>query len=400
MKIGIITNLYPPYQRGGAEHVIVRTVEALTDKKQDIFVITSKPFCQRTALDRDAAAIERVYRITPRNIYFTINDNKFPWIVRLLWHVIDTVFSFETKKIKQVIDIEKPDIIITHNLKGIGMRTSRLIEKMKIPHIHVMHDLQWIYPSGLLIHRREHESVIFKPFYAVYRLFTRSALGVPNIIIFPSSYLHGKYEEFKFLKNINSIVLPNPAPRFNVQCRGERMNGPIRLLFVGQLERHKGIKLLIKAFKQLSFEASLNIAGDGTERKFVEHEAKTNKNITDLGFVSLEQLIDCLRSTDALIVPSLCYENSPTVIYESLQAGVPVIASNIGGVGELVQDGINGYLFEPGSVNDLVSKISLMNEKKDEFGRRAEEIKETVKKYDLENYVMQLLSIINNIKKF
>jgi molecular chaperone GrpE (heat shock protein) len=41
-----------------------------------------------------------------------------------------------------------------------------------------------------------------------------------------------------------------------------------------------------------------------------------------------------------------------------------------------------------------------MNEKKDEFGRRAEEIKETVKKYDLENYVMQLLSIINNIKKF
>ncbi len=399
MKIGIITNLYPPYQRGGAEQVVVRTVEALMDKKQDIFVITGKPVSQRMALERDTAATERVYRISPRNLYFTINDNKYPWIVRLPWHIIDTVFSFETRKIGELLKREKPDIVITHNLKGIGMRNAHMIQKLNIPHIHVMHDLQWIYPSGLLIHGRECESVIFKPVYAIYRLFTRFALGKPDIIIFPSEYLQNKYNEFGLFKNMHSVVLPNPAPKFEVEPKESRTPGSLRLLFVGQLESHKGIKLLIKAFKKLDFEAYLNIAGDGTRRKYVEHEAKTNRTITDLGFVSLEQLIDCLKATDALVVPSLCYENSPTVIYEALRAGVPVIASNIGGVGELIEDGVNGYLFNPGSVDDLKEKMIKMNEMKDYFGSRAKEIKATVDAYCMDSYVDKLLSIIEGVRK-
>ncbi|MBU4315181.1 glycosyltransferase family 4 protein [Patescibacteria group bacterium] len=394
MKIGIISNLYPPYQRGGAEHVVVRTVEALMDKKEDVFVITGKPFGQRKPLNRDTDATERVYRFSPRNIYFTLNDHNYPWIVRLVWHIVDVMVSYERIEIEKVLYREKPDVVITHNLKGIGMRASRLVENMGIPHIHVMHDLQWIYPSGLLIHGREHESVIFKPAYAVFRFFTRIALGRPDVIIFPSKFLMDKYREFGFLKGVKSVVMPNPAPNFHIEIREKRIDGPLRLLFVGQLEKHKGIKLLIKAFKKLQFKAHLNIAGDGTERKYVEHEAKTNKNITDLGFVSLEQLIDCLHSTDALIVPSLCYENSPTVIYEALSAGVPVIASDIGGVGELVQNGVNGYLFVPGSVDDLIAKMDLINEKKEDFGKRGAQFKATVQEHCLSNYVDKLMALI------
>ncbi|EKD47448.1 MAG: glycosyltransferase [uncultured bacterium] len=399
MKIGIISNLYPPYQRGGAEHVVVRTVESLMDKGQDIFVITGKPISQRGTLEKDTDATERIYRFSPRNLYFTLYDYKNIWLVRLLWHIIDTIISFETTEIEKVLFREKPNAVITHNLKGIGLRTSRLIQYMGIPHIHVMHDLQLIYPSGLLIHGKEHESAIFKPAYAVYRFFTRRAFGKPDCVIFPSKFLLEKYQEFKFLKGVKSIVIPNPAPTFNVEIRTERMPGSLRLLFVGQLERHKGIRLLIKAFKKLKFDAFLNIAGEGTERAYVEREAKANKPITDLGFVSMEQLIDCLKSADALIVPSLCYENSPTVIYEALSAGVPVIASDIGGVGELMDDGKNGFLFEPGNADDLVKKIVLMNEQKEEFGKRAQEIKATIDPYSLESYTAKLLELIGEIKE-
>lgn len=399
MKIGIISNLYPPYQRGGAEHVVVRTVESLMDKGQDIFVITGKPIGQRVPLERDTDATERIYRFSPRNLYFTFYDHRYIWIIRLLWHIIDTIISYERVEIEKVLFREKPDVVITHNLKGIGLRTAKLIQDMDIPHIHIMHDLQLIYPSGLLIHGKEHESVLFKPAYAVYRFFTRRAFGSPDCVIFPSKFLMEKYKEFKFFKGTKLIVVPNPAPTFNVETRTERMSGPLRLLFVGQLEKHKGIKVLIKAFKKLKFDAYLNIAGEGTERKYIEHEAKTNKPITDLGFVSTEQLIDILRSADALIVPSLCYENSPTVIYEALSAGVPVIASDIGGVGELMKENVNGYLFEPGNIDDLVEKMIMMNEQKEEFGKRAKEIKETVDAYSLESYTARLMDLIEEIRE-
>ncbi len=88
MKIGIITNLYPPYVRGGAEQVVVRTVEALTEAGHDVFVITSRPTSAKGVV-RDTVTTERVYRFFPRNIYFMLKAHKFPWIIRLVWHIID-----------------------------------------------------------------------------------------------------------------------------------------------------------------------------------------------------------------------------------------------------------------------------------------------------------------------
>jgi len=399
MKIGIISNLYPPYQRGGAEYVVVRTVEALLDRQQDVFVITGKPFKQRGPLDRDRNAVERVYRFSPRNFYFTMNDHKFPWFIRLVWHIIDTVFSFEKAEIEKVLFREKPDVVLTHNMKGLGLRVPQVVQSMKTPHIHIMHDLQLIYPSGLLIWGREQFSWMFKPAYTMYRFFTRRAIGKPDLVIFPSKYLMDMYKEFRFFKNTKTIVMPNPAPAFDIEPRSERLEGPMRILFVGQLERHKGIKLLIKAFKKLEFKALLNVAGEGVERKYLEQQAKANKPITDLGYVSVEQLIDCLKSADVLVVPSLCYENSPTVIYEALSAGLPVIAADIGGVGELLEDGVNGYLFKPGDVDDLAAKLCLMNQKKEDFIRRGKQIKATFEKHSLDNYANKLMKLMEEVKQ-
>jgi len=399
MKIGIISNLYPPYQRGGAEYVVVRTVEALLDRQQDVFVITGKPFKQRGPLDRDRNAVERVYRFSPRNFYFTMNDHKFPWFIRLVWHIIDTVFSFEKAEIEKVLFREKPDVVLTHNMKGLGLRVPQVVQSMKTPDIHIMHDLQLIYPSGLLIWGREQFSWMFKPAYTMYRFFTRRAIGKPDLVIFPSKYLMDMYKEFRFFKNTKTIVMPNPAPAFDIEPRSERLEGPMRILFVGQLERHKGIKLLIKAFKKLEFKALLNVAGEGVERKYLEQQAKANKPITDLGYVSVEQLIDCLKSADVLVVPSLCYENSPTVIYEALSAGLPVIAADIGGVGELLEDGVNGYLFKPGDVDDLAAKLCLMNQKKEDFIRRGKQIKATFEKHSLDNYANKLMKLMEEVKQ-
>ncbi|MFA6504352.1 MAG: glycosyltransferase family 4 protein [Patescibacteria group bacterium] len=81
-------------------------------------------------------------------------------------------------------------------------------------------------------------------------------------------------------------------------------------------------------------------------------------NIRFLGFMSGDELAKHRMESRALLMPTLMYENSSLAILEALADGVPVIASDVGGIPELVQDGINGFLVKPGSVDDWFEAIN------------------------------------------
>lgn len=392
MKIGIITNLYPPFSRGGAENVIVRTIELLNEEGHDVFVISTHPRYLGTTPVLDRTTTERIYRFFPSNIYHTLEDNKHRWPVRLVWHVIDALCGSAASRVRQILDSEKPDVVITHNLKGIGLRIPRAIRALNLPHVHVVHDLQLVYPSGLLFAGKEKTPWHTRPFYQGYRWLCRWLFGSPAVVIFPSRYLRDVYVANGFFQHSLVEVMPNPAPRFIPVVREKRNPGPLKLLFVGQLEYHKGIEFLLDVFEKLPQDTSLIIAGEGTKRSLVDAKAAHDKRVVYLGYISLEQLVNCLGVVDALIVPSLCYENSPTVIYESLNAGVPVIAANIGGVGELIQEGTNGYLFSPGSREEAIEAIAKLRQEKDRFAAAQEEIRATVAPHELKKYTQRLVA--------
>lgn len=392
MKIGIVSNLYPPYVRGGAEHVVVRTVEALTARNHDIFVVTTKPDDGKDDLDLGLNSTERIYRFYPKNFYYVLDDFKHRWLTRLGWHIRDALCPLRKKRLNEVLDKESPDIMITHNLKGIGLRIPRVIQFRNIPHIHVVHDLQLIYPSGLLFAGEEKKKWYEQIGYAVYQRVCKVLFGTPDLVVFPSEFLRNEYQRRGFFKKSEVVVMPNPAPDFDVVLRQDRREGRLRLLFVGQLETHKGIHLLLDTFESLSIDARLIIAGEGTERVRVEKTADADKRITYLGYIGMDQLIQCLEHTDALVVPSLCYENSPTVIYEALQSGVPVLAADIGGVGELLEHGVNGYLFAPNDADALVDAIQMIDEKKAEFALKQSKTRASVQAYALSSYADELIS--------
>jgi glycosyltransferase involved in cell wall biosynthesis len=392
MKIGIVSNLYPPYVRGGAEHVVVRTVEALTARNHDVFVFTTKPDDGKNDLELGLNSTERIYRFYPKNFYYVLDDFKHKWLTRLFWHIRDALCPLRKRRMREVLDRERPDIMITHNLKGIGLRIPRVIQFRGIPHIHVVHDLQLIYPSGLLFAGEEKKLWFERVAYCVYQRVCKILFGTPDKVVFPSEYLRNEYQKRGFFKKSEVVVMPNPAPDFDAVLKQARRAGRLRLLFVGQLETHKGIHLLLDTFRSLSIDAKLIIAGEGTERERVERMADADKRITYLGYIGMDQLVQCLEHADALVAPSLCYENSPTVIYEALQSGVPVLAADIGGVGELVEDGVNGFLFAPNDADALIDAIHVMNEKKEEFALRQSKTRGTVRAYALSAYADELIS--------
>lgn len=395
MKIGIISNLYPPYTRGGAEMVVTKTVGALTSLGHDLFVISAQPrrLGKKITEDRSSGA-ERIYRFYPRNIYFTLDDFHHSVPVRALWHLIDLFSPRAGESVATICDWERPDVVITHNLKGLGLSVPRALQRNGIPHVHVVHDLQLIRPSGLLFFGSEQPWWWMRPLLALYKFACRVQMGRPDVVIFPSHYLEQAYREAGFFRHSHVRVMPNPAPSFAVEKKPRAVGGPLKLAFAGQLGEHKGVSFLLHAFASLPFDARLYIAGDGPLRKVVERAAEKNKNITYLGYLPNEELSKVFEVADAVIVPSLCYENSPTVIYEALYAGVPVIASRIGGVGELIHEGRSGLLFTPGDRAALVQAVQQVKDAREDFASRREEIQASVADYSLDRYAIRLQEVL------
>ena len=130
----------------------------------------------------------------------------------------------------------------------------------------------------------------------------------------------------------------------------KRHKGPARrLLFVGRLVAAKGVCFLLETIARID-DAILDIAGDGPERKFLEAKAASlgiSRRVHFLGYRSQAQVRELLRQADVFVMASFA-EGLPVVLMEAMAAGVPVVATRIAGIPELVDDGRNGFLVPPG----------------------------------------------------
>jgi glycosyltransferase involved in cell wall biosynthesis len=143
---------------------------------------------------------------------------------------------------------------------------------------------------------------------------------------------------------------------------------PLRVGFIGTLAPHKGCDILIRAVRSLprELEARLDVYGN-LERfqRFVEQLrdlADDDERINFAGPFKREKVGEVLSGLDVLVVPSRWYENQPGVIFEAFAAGIPVVATNLGGMSEFVKHEENGLLFELGDAEDLARQLRRLGE--------------------------------------
>ncbi len=350
MKICLINNLYEPYARGGAEQVVRTLAQGLKTAQNEVFVITTA----KRVGQAEIGGI-KVFYLKPANLFWFGDINQKPAWLRLFWHGLD-MFNFSgQKQVKEILEKEKPDIVNTHNLKGISYLIPRLLKKLKIKHLHTIHDIQLVNPTGLIIVGQENNWQQNFFLTKLYEKINRWLFGSPDVIISPSQWLLNFYQKRNFFKNSKLVHLPNPINISNELIEKKEVNN--NFLFIGQLEEHKGIVFLVETLKSSDLDFCLIIVGEGREEKKIKEIISNDKRFELIGRVEHEKINQLFQKTKYLIVPSLCYENSPTVIYESLANTTPVIAADIGGVAELIKDGENGFIFKAGDREDLLGKI-------------------------------------------
>ncbi len=145
-------------------------------------------------------------------------------------------------------------------------------------------------------------------------------------------------------------------------------------LFVGRLSPEKGIDALLSAWRALRLPVRLRIAGDGPLRTQVLEAAAADPRIEYLGARSGAEVAGLMQKARLLVFPSIWYEGLPLTVIEAFAAGLPVVASRIGSLADLVSPGVTGLHFEPGNVSDLVDKLTSCWQNPDTcaaMGRRA-----------------------------
>ncbi|TME47953.1 MAG: glycosyltransferase, partial [Chloroflexi bacterium] len=138
------------------------------------------------------------------------------------------------------------------------------------------------------------------------------------------------------------------------------------VLFIGRVQSHKGPEILIRAFRRLADPTlRLHIAGAGPALEACRSLAKGDGRVALHGFVDGAARLGLLESADCVVLPSLWPENAPVTIQEAFQYGSAVVASRIGGIPEMVQDGVNGLLVEPGDESAIAGAIERLRRSPD-----------------------------------
>ena len=359
MKICLISNLYSPYNRGGAEQVVKNTVDGLLEKGHEVVVITARPR-QSGVWGLSETPHLKIYAFFPFNFFFYGNDFAHPSWLRFFWHILDTFNLHSYFVVRRILQQEKPDVVHTHNLKGLGFLIPLAIKKLNLFHVHTLHDVQLVEPSGIIITTQK-KSFFYEIFRQAYEKICRVLFGSPQVVISPSKFLLEFYEKRNFFPHSRKLVVPNPVISKTGIFSSRPPRQPFTFLYLGQIEEHKGVLFLIDAFKLFSSsfpQVNLLAVGAGSKLEEARKLAGGQEQIIIKGRVDRGDLSQIFSSADLTIVPSLCYENSPTVIFESFAHGVPVLASSIEGVAELIKDGENGLTFLAGNKESLISKLS------------------------------------------
>jgi glycosyltransferase involved in cell wall biosynthesis len=170
----------------------------------------------------------------------------------------------------------------------------------------------------------------------------------------------------------NIVVIPNGVDvsayrvdRHACRCKLSVPENQMVILFVGRYVKIKGIEHLLNAMPRILEMQNVHLLlvgedlGEGRRLSELANRLHIQKDVTFVGRVDHAQVSSYMLASDIFVLPSLS-EGFPLVILEAMAAGLPIVASNVTGIREIVRDGENGYLVIPGDSGDISNKILLL----------------------------------------
>lgn len=288
-------------------------------------------------------------------------------------------------KLTRVLEDFKPDVVHLNNfnfqltpsviyaVRDYEKKLKKNDSKAKIKLIFTAHDYQWVCPNHMLKkpdgkvcfeceggcfmncirNRCIHGSLIKSLLGTIEAKFylNKKTYSMVDKVICPSEFLKKKLETYPGLSD-KLVTMHNFLDAGKSQVdKGDYV------LYFGRFAEEKGVRTLIKVCRELP-NVQFKFAGTGP----LEEEVNSCKNIENMGFVSGQALIDLIAGARLVVFPSEWYENCPYTVVEAQMYQTAILAADMGGVSELMEDKVTGELFEAGNAKDFKEHLISMLE--------------------------------------
>ncbi len=354
MKICFLSNLYPPNVLGGAEIVVQKMAKSMIERGHEVIVITTSPDEEEHILEEDSV---KIFQLNTTKLYPTYKQTEPQGVKKPLWHLFDLWNGATLSAVKDILVRESVDIVHINNFKGLSLSCFKAGKDLNIPVVYESHDFSFICPRANLIRGNntlcENRNFICNEYVNIQRRLLDDNV---DLLISPSQFMIDKFHDNNFFNNVRCVKIPLGVEYSSNKTIKDYET--IDITYIGTLGKHKGVHTLISAFKDIDNEnIKLHIIGKGYDEDEFKQLAMDDDRIVFHGFVDNKDILKFYEQTNVFVIPSICYDNSPLVIYESFSTGTPVIGSNIGGIPELVMEDYNGFLFESNNPESLKKKL-------------------------------------------
>lgn len=322
---------------------------------------------------------------------------------------ITTIFNPRTyKEIKRIIKAENIDIVHVHNtLNLVSPAVYYAARAMKVPVVQTVHNFRLLCP-GATFYRDGHiceDCVKYGLWCAVKHKCYRES-RVQTLACVLSTWFHRKtgiYGKIKYIcltefnkKKLLNLKQINPEKVFVKPNFVESKAGFVseekredQFVFAGRLDKLKGVNILFEAWKSMGENApKLVVCGTGPMEEWCKSFVQQNRvNIEMRGFVPNTEAQRLIANSKALVLPTQWYEGFPMSIVEAFSVGTPVVCSDLGNVGSIVEEGVTGCKFRSDSVDGLVLAVNRCH------GLHESTSREYQKRYTSENNYKTLVDI-------
>jgi glycosyltransferase involved in cell wall biosynthesis len=351
MKIVLLNALFPPNVVGGAERSVEMIAHGLAGRGHDVVAVSATD--ERTARC-DVVGPIRSWYLPLANIYWPFPFATASSAKKLVWHAIDSVNPAMVKAFGRILDRETPDVVHTNNLVGFSAAAWCAAARRKIPIVHTIRDFYLLCPRSTMF-RGGAPCAGQCAECKVYAAPRRQLSRLPRVLSAVSRYMidahvrRGYFPRAAVQQSVLSAVTPSTVSRSRTE------DGVVRFGFLGQIKPEKGVAEMIQAFGLVRRPGwRLSIAGRGDAGYIEQLRRGASDAVTFDGFVEAAPFLAAL---DFVIVPSTWHEPLARSVLEAFAVGIPVIASRRGGSPEIVEDGVNGFLFEPSRPAELAAII-------------------------------------------
>ena len=356
-KILLINKFY--YNRGGDCVAVINTEQLLKAKGHEVAVFSMK-YAQNLPSDWET--------YFPDEINFSTHN---PFAI---FRTVSRLFKPKdvAKQFNKLLDDFKPDVVHLHNIHSyISPVVAEIAHLKGFRVIWTLHDYKLICPaysclrkgipceycftkkSNILINKCLKNSYLASLFAWFEAIFwdKEKLTKLTDCFISPSRFLKTKMTEAGF-PNDKIEVISNFMPQLISPAKSKKDY----YCYIGRISEEKGVYSLLQAAKQLPY--SLKVIGDGPLFERYRKEFGCEK-IEFTGYLTPDKAFEIVKNARFIVLPSICYENNPLSIIEALSMGTPVLGARIGGIPELIEESVNGFLFSPQNIQELSQKIDL-----------------------------------------